>query len=60
MATKTQIKTAVEELFSVRVDAVRTLNRKGKKRRFRQEMGSLPSWKKAIVTLNAEDKIEFF
>jgi len=60
IATKTQIKTAVEELFHVRVEAVRTLNRKGKSRRFRQEMGSLPSWKKAIVTLNDEDKIEFF
>jgi large subunit ribosomal protein L23 len=60
IATKTQIKTAVEELFEVRVEAVRTLNRKGKKRRFKQSMGTLPSWKKAIVTLNAEDKIEFF
>ncbi|HEY3790065.1 MAG TPA: 50S ribosomal protein L23 [Urbifossiella sp.] len=60
VSTKTQIKAAVEELFGVRVEAVRTLNRKGKKRRFQQTMGSLPSWKKAIVTLNAEDKIEFF
>ena len=60
VATKGQIKTAVEELFSVRVEAVRTLNRKGKKRRFQQSMGQLPAWKKAIVTLNAEDKIEFF
>jgi large subunit ribosomal protein L23 len=60
VATKTQIKTAVEELFNVRVEAVRTMNRKGKKRRFRQEMGSLPSWKKAVVTLHADDKIEFF
>jgi large subunit ribosomal protein L23 len=60
IANKTQIKTAVETLFNVRVEAVRTMNRKGKKRRFRQEMGQLPSWKKAIVTLNGEDKIEFF
>ncbi len=60
VATKNQIKTAVEELFSVRVEVVRTLNRKGKKRRFRQEMGTLPTWKKAIVTLHVEDKIEFF
>jgi large subunit ribosomal protein L23 len=44
----------------VRVEAVRTMNRKGKKRRFRQEMGQLPSWKKAVVTLHADDKIEFF
>lgn len=60
LATKTQIKSAVEELFNVRVEAVRTLNRKGKQRRFRQEMGSLPSWKKAVVTLHVDDKIEFF
>jgi large subunit ribosomal protein L23 len=60
IATKTQIKSAVEELFSVRVEAVRTLNRKGKTRRFRQLEGTLPSWKKAIVTLHTDDKIEFF
>jgi large subunit ribosomal protein L23 len=59
-ANKVQIKSAVEELFNVRVEAVRTMNRKGKQRRFRQEMGHLPSWKKAIVTLHQEDKIEFF
>src|SRR5437588_8581913 len=52
IANKTQIKVAVEELFHVRVEGVRTQNRKGKRRRFRQSMGTLPSWKKAIVTLN--------
>lgn len=60
LATKVQIKAAVEELFDVRVTGVRTMNRKGKQRRFRQEMGYLPNWKKAIVTLHEEDKIEFF
>ena len=60
IATKTQIKAAVEELFNVRVEAVRTQIREGKKRRFRQSMGQLPDWKKAVVTLHAEDKIEFF
>ena len=60
IATKTQIKAAVEELFHVRVEEVRTMNRKGKRRRFRQAMGQLPQWKKAIVTLSADDKIEFF
>ena len=59
-ATKDQIKAAVEELFHVRVETVRTMNRKGKTRRFRQTLGKLPNWKKAVVTLNAEDKIEFF
>src|SRR3954463_1930409 len=56
VANKTQIKEAVEELFHVRVEGVRTQNRKGKRRRFRQSMGTLPAWKKAIVTLNGEDK----
>ena len=60
IATKTQIKAAVEELFSVKVEAVRTQVREGKKRRFRQSMGQLPTWKKAIVTLSGDNKIEFF
>lgn len=60
IATKTQIKAAVEELFNVRVEAVRTQTRKGKKRRFKQEMGTLPNWKRAIVTLHGDDKVEFY
>ena len=60
IATKTQIKEAVQELFHVKVEAVRTQVREGKRRRFRQSMGQLPKWKKAIVTLSGDDKIEFF
>lgn len=60
LATKEEIKDAVEQLFEVRVDKVRTQNRQGKKRRFRFRMGQLPRWKKAIVTLHDEDRIEFF
>jgi large subunit ribosomal protein L23 len=60
LATKTEIKAAVEELFHVKVEAVRTQVREGKRRRFRQSMGQLPTWKKAIVTLSGDDKIEFF
>src|SRR5437764_9327034 len=60
IATKTQIKAAVEELFHVTVVAVRTQIREGKKRRFRQTLGQLPRWKKAVVMLSGEDKIEFF
>ena len=60
LATKTQIAAAVGELFNVRVEAVRTQTRRGKSVRFRQTAGKLPSWKRAIVTLNDEDKIEFF
>lgn len=50
-ATKTQIKDAVETLFSVKVKAVNTLVRKGKVKRFRQELGTRKDVKKAIVTL---------
>lgn len=59
-ATKPQIKAAVEELFNVRVKKVRTQNRLGKKRRYRFRIGRLRNWKKAIVTLHEEDRIEFF
>jgi large subunit ribosomal protein L23 len=59
-ANKEQIKAAVEELFNVRVQKVRTQNRLGKNRRYKFRIGKLPNWKKAIVTLHPEDKIEFF
>jgi len=59
-ANKTQIKDAVEELFSVRVLKVRTQTRVPKTRKFRFKVGKLSGWKKAIVTLHEEDKIEFF
>jgi large subunit ribosomal protein L23 len=59
-ANKVQIKQAVQDLFNVRVVAVHTQTRLGKKRRYRQKMGRMPNWKKAIVTLHEEDKIEFF
>jgi large subunit ribosomal protein L23 len=59
-ATKDQIKAAVEELFNVRVLKVRTQMRVGKKRRYRFKVGRLPNWKKAVVKLLPEHKIEFF
>jgi large subunit ribosomal protein L23 len=59
-ANKTQIKAAVEDLFNVRVEKVRTQLRLGKKRRYRFRQGRLSNWKKAIVKLHPEDKIEFF
>jgi large subunit ribosomal protein L23 len=59
-ANKTQIKAAVEELFNVRVEKVRTQLRLGKKRRYRFRQGRLSNWKKAIVKLHVDDKIEFF
>jgi large subunit ribosomal protein L23 len=59
-ATKDQIKAAVQELFNVRVAKVRTQMRLGKKRRYRFRFGRLSNWKKAIVKLHPEDRIEFF
>jgi large subunit ribosomal protein L23 len=59
-ATKEQIKAAVQELFGVRVLKVRTQMRQGKKRRYRFRVGQMSDWKKAIVKLHLEDRIEFF
>src|ERR1019366_3245953 len=53
-ATKDEIKAAVESLFNVQVEKVRTQNRPGKKRRYRFKLGRLPNWKKAIVTLKID------
>jgi large subunit ribosomal protein L23 len=60
LAAKEDIKRAVEELFDVRVTAVRTQNRPGKPRRFRYRQGYTKNWKKAIVTLDPEHRIDFF
>jgi large subunit ribosomal protein L23 len=60
LSTKVQIKQAVEEMFNVRVLDVRTQIRDGKKRRYRMKMGQMSAWKKAIVKLHEEDKIDFF
>ena len=59
-AIKPEIKKAVEELFNVRVLGVRTQLRLGKKRRRGGRFGKLSNWKKAIVKLHPDDKIEFF
>ncbi len=59
-ATKLEIKHAVESLFNVRVLRVRTQNRVGKPRRYRARFAYLRDWKKAIVTLHEEDRINFF
>jgi large subunit ribosomal protein L23 len=57
-ATKPQIRSAVQELFKVKVLAVNTLNVRGKFRRQRtKQAGQSSNWKKAIVTLKEGDKI---
>jgi large subunit ribosomal protein L23 len=59
-ATKTEIKSAIEKLFEVKVTGVSTQTRKGKPRRYKFTYGRTKDWKKAIVTLDKEDKIDFF
>ncbi len=60
-ATKTQIKSAVEQIFGVKVDKVNTSNYDGKIKRMGRNEGRRPAFKKAIVTLSADSKaIEFF
>ena len=59
-ANKIEIKSAVEDLFNVRVLDVRTQIRHGKKRRYRVRLGEMRDWKRAVVTLHPDDKIEFF
>lgn len=59
-ANKIEIAKAVEELFGVRVRAVRTMRYAGKQRRVGRFVGRRSSWKKAIVTLREGDTIEIF
>ena len=59
-AGKQDIRRAVEELFDVKVVRVNTQNRKGKPRRTRYRKGHTKAWKKAIVTLDPEHRIDFF
>ena len=60
MANKQDIRRAVEEMFNVKVVHVRTLTRKGKPRRSRFHASETKPWKKAIVKLDTEHRIEFF
>jgi large subunit ribosomal protein L23 len=58
-ATKKQIKTAVEKMFSVEVEAVQVLNVKGKQKRFARTLGKRSDWKKAYVKLKPGNDIDF-
>lgn len=60
LATKADVRRAIEELFEVKVVKVHTQNRKGKPRRTKFRVGSTKDWKKAIVTLDPEHRINFF
>ena len=56
-ATKTEIKEAVQSIFKVKVDSVRTSNLQGKERRRGRFAGYRPDWKKAYVKLKAGEKM---
>ena len=50
-ANKTEIKTAIEKIFDVKVKSINTMNMRGKVKRQGATSGRRPNWKKAIVTL---------
>jgi large subunit ribosomal protein L23 len=60
LAGKDDIRKAVEELFDVKVLHVNTQNRKGKPRKSKFRSGQTKAWKKAVVTLDKEHRINFF
>ena len=59
-AHKTQIRAAVEEIFDVKVVAVRTSRVRSKPKRRGAHTGKTRAWKKAIVELGSGDRIELF
>jgi large subunit ribosomal protein L23 len=59
-ANKQQIRQAVEKLYNVKVRDVRTMVRKGKPRRSRFQIARTADWKRAIVVLDENSRIELF
>jgi large subunit ribosomal protein L23 len=59
-ANKQQIREAVEKIYSVKVKDVRTLIRKGKPRRSRYKMTTTSTWKRAVVVLDENSRIDLF
>jgi len=60
-ATKSEIKSAVEKLFNVKVDKVRTVRIAGKRRNYgRKRVQKQSAYKKAIVTLKEGSKLDFY
>jgi large subunit ribosomal protein L23 len=59
-ANKVEIKKATERALNVKVEKVSVMNVGGKARRIGRMTGKKPDWKKAIVTLKAGEKLEFF
>jgi len=56
-ATKTEVKEAVQRLFQVKVESVRTANFLGKQRRRGRHIGFRSDWKKAYVKLRSGEKM---
>lgn len=59
-ANKIEIQRAIENIFKVKVDSVRTMQLRGKVKRQGRWVGKRNDWKKAIVTLKPDQKIELF
>jgi len=59
-ANKIEIKRAIESIFNVKVDSVRTIRVHGKPKRQGRYAGHRPDWKKALVTLKKGHSIELF
>ena len=59
-ANKIEIKRAVEQVFGVTVEDVRTVQVRGKSKRFGRFIGKRPNWKKAYVRLSSGDSLNFF
>ena len=59
-ANKIEIRRAVERIFNVKVIGVRTMQMRGKIKRFGRVLGKRSNWKKAIVTLAQGEHVEFF
>jgi large subunit ribosomal protein L23 len=59
-ANKIEIRHAIESIFPVKVESVRTLRVHGKPKRMGRYAGHRPDWKKAIVTLKKGQTIELF
>lgn len=58
-ASKLEVRKAVEQLFDVKVKSVQTLNVKGKTKNFGRLQGKRSGWKKAYVSLEAGQDIDF-
>ena len=59
-ASKPMIRHAIEKIYSVKVQAVRTANHRGKARRVRYKIGKTAAWKKAVIVLHPDHHIDLF